>query len=642
VKPSEHKVLSELKKQDPKAPWVDISQIMLATCLTYRSVYGNLTSLLKAGLVVEYPRESKGQHRYFADAQKEIEGIKPLYSSTQKVLGMIMEQYPEAPWVDIQQIMLATCLTYRSVYGNLISLLKAGLVVEYPRESKGQHLYFADAQKEIEGIKPLDSSTRKVLGMIMEQHPEAPWMDIQQIMEKTGLSDRTVETKLISLLKAGLVVEYPRESEKQHRYLAAAQKEIAGIKPLNSTNRKVLSVITGQNPRNPWVYIQQVMKKTGLSDRTVYRSLTSLLELGLVVEYPRDKEGQQHRYFADAQKAIEGIKPLNRTNRKVLGMITEQNPRNPWVYIQHIMEKTGLPYMTVYRSLISLLKAGLVVEYLQESKEQRRYFADAQKAIEGIKPLDRSTRIVLGMITEQDPENPWVDIQQIMEKTGLSDRTVYISLTSLIESGLVVEYPRETEGQKHRKRRYFADAQKEMGGIKPLERSSRKVLGAITEQNPENPWVDIQQIMEKTGLSGPTVYKSLTSLIESGLVVEYPRKSENHRRYFADFLKEVEGINPHEIRKKQDLEYIKVQLSLRESVLLAFFRALTRGVQWLKLEQIDHENLQLNQLSELLEGLIQDGLVKTQEGQYLYYALTPIGIRSAQYVNQHGRVQEQE
>jgi hypothetical protein len=74
--------------------------------------------------------------------------------------------------------------------------------------------------------------------------------------------------------------------------------------------------------------------------------------------------------------------------------------------------------------------------------------------------------------------------------------------------------------------------------------------------------------------------------------------------------------------------------------------ALKRGNQWLKRDQIegsDHpflqnlQDIEFNQLSELLEHLIQDRLVRSKvEGQHQYFALTPAGIRSAQTVNKRG------
>jgi DNA-binding MarR family transcriptional regulator len=258
-----------------------------------------------------------------------------------------------------------------------------------------------------------------------------------------------------------------------------------------------------------------------------------------------------------------------------------------------------------------------------------------------VKPSEQK---ILSELKEQDPKAPWLDIQQIIEKTGLGSKTVYRNLPSLLESGLVVEYPRPQENLGLP--RYFADASKEIEGIQPLNRTTRRVLGVVAGQNPENPWIDIQQIIEKTGLDRRTVITNLTSLLESGLVVEYPREREGQqRRNFADALKQVVGIEPQEIRKKQeDLEYVpKVSLGQQEAVLVAFLMALTKGYPWLKLDQIrgfDHpfrQNLQdikFNQLSELLERLIQEKLVRSKvEGQHKYYALTPEGIRSAQTVN---------
>jgi DNA-binding transcriptional ArsR family regulator len=334
-------------------------------------------------------------------------------------------------------------------------------------------------------------------------------------------------------------------------------------------------------------------------------------------------------------------------HRILLSVLKEQDPKDPWVDIDQIIEKTDLSRSTVVRNLPSLLEAGLVVEYPRprESKGLLRYFAHASKEIERIKPLNRTTRKVLGVVTGQNPENPWVDVQQIIEKTSLDRRTVVTNLTILLEAGLVIEYPRHRVNPG--RSRYFADSLKEIKGIKPpLDRNTRRVLGVVTGKNTRNPWVSIRQIMEKTGLSDPTVYKSLTSLLEAGLVVEHPREIEGQqqrrqRRYFADPLKQIEGIEPEE---QEDLEYVpQVSLSRQEAVLVDFLMALTKGYPWLKLEQIRgfdqpfRQNLQdikCNQLSDLLESLIQEKLVRSKvEGQHKYYALTPEGIRSAQTVN---------
>jgi DNA-binding MarR family transcriptional regulator len=469
------------------------------------------------------------------------------------------------------------------------------------------------------GVSIVEPSADRVLIVLKKQDPKDPWVDIKQIIEKTGLKYSVVNRNLTSLLEAGLVVEYPRSKNTgQCRYFADALKEIEGMPP-NRTTRKVLGVVTEQNRENPWVDIQSIIEKTGLKYSVVNRILPRLLKAGLVVEYPR-KSKRHSRYFADSLKQIEGIKPLNRTTRKVLSMLGEQNPRNPWVDIQSIIKETGLTYNEVYRKLTSLLAAGLVVEYPRQSKGQRRYFADAKQVEEGVIPPNE----ILDMLKEQNPEAPWVDIQSIIDETGLKYSVVNRNLTSLLKAGLVVEYPRPRESTTQC--RYFADASIPVEGIQPLDRYTRKVLGAVTEKNPRNPWVSIRQIIEKTGLSSSTVFINLTSLLEAGLVVEYPREYERQRRYFADTL-----------------------IGQQEAVLVVFSKVLKRGLLWLKLDQIgelDHQfrqnlqNLQRNQLSDLLERLIQEKLVRSKvEGQHKYYALTPEGIQSAQTVNEPSGLQ---
>jgi DNA-binding IclR family transcriptional regulator len=231
--------------------------------------------------------------------------------SAYRILTLLREQDPKDPWVDIPQIIKKTSLSEQTVYLSLTSLLEAGLVVEYPRQKKiGHRRYFADALKQIEGILP-NRTTQRVLDVLTEQKPEVPWVDIQQIIEETGLTYVVVVRCLTSLLELGLVVEYSRtrESSGLIRYFAHASREIEGIEPLNRTTRQVLDVVTGGNPENPWVDIPQIMEKTGLDRRTVVINLTSLLELGLIVEYPRKRVGQQRRNFTNALKQVEGIKP---------------------------------------------------------------------------------------------------------------------------------------------------------------------------------------------------------------------------------------------------------------------------------------------------------------------------------------------
>jgi DNA-binding IclR family transcriptional regulator len=492
-----------------------------------------------------------------------------------------------------------------------------------------------------------------ILVVLKKQNPKDPWVNIRQIMEKTGLDRNTVVRNLPSLLESGLVVEHPREKEgqqnyrRQRRYFADPLILVEGIEPLDWYTQQVLSVVTGQNPQNPLVSIKQIMKKTGLHLNTVNRKLTSLLKSGLVVEYPRHGK---HRFFADAKKQVEvGVMPLN----EILDMLKEQDPKAPWVDIPKIVKKTGQDRRTVVRKLISLITAGLVVEYSRHGK--RRYFADALKQIEGILPPNRTTRKILGMVTGQNPRNPWVDIDQIMEKTGLARNTVVINLSSLITAGLLVEFPRASRNQ----RRYFADALTEEG-IEPPNRNIQKVLAVVTGQNSRNPWVSIKQIVEMTGLTRNTVVIILTSLQEAGLVVEHLREIEGQqqrrqRRYFADAFKKIEGIEPQEQgdlepEEQEDFEYVPhVSLSHQEVVLVDFLMALKRGYQWLKRDQIgvfDHpfsqhlQDIKFNELSELLELLIQEKLVRSKvEGQHRSYALTPAGIQIAQPVSKYGRVQ---
>jgi DNA-binding transcriptional ArsR family regulator len=381
------------------------------------------------------------------------------------------------------------------------------------------------------------------------------------------------------------------------------------------------------------------------------------------VEYLRPPMSQARRYFADALKQIEGIQPLDRNTRKVLGVVTGQNPQNPWVNTKQIIKKTGLAPITVNRNLTSLLESGLVIEYSRPRKNpgRTRYFADARTEIKGIKPpLDRNTQKVLGVVRGLNPRNPWINNRQIVEKTGLSPKTVVTNLTSLLEAGLVVEHPREREReQQHRKLRYFADPLKPVEGIEPLDSNTQKVLDLVMGQNPRNPWVSRKQIIEKTGLARNTVDRNLTSLLEAGLVVEHPREREGQqqrrrRRYFADVLKEIAGIEPQEQEdlepeEQDDLEYVpQVSLSQQEAVLVAFLMALKRGNQWLKRDQIGGfddpvryhlRDIKFNELSELLELLIQEKLVRSKvEGQHKYFAPTPVGIQSAQTINKRTRV----